>query len=91
MVGAGAEIFDKLEPEPHKNGPAPQHWVSGYRYYFFIKTCEILVHGPLGPLEERQCSPGLLVHCPDISVISFLFPFFKNKSLSTSRMHFLSV
>jgi hypothetical protein len=22
---AGAEIFDKLEPEPHKNGPAPQH------------------------------------------------------------------
>jgi hypothetical protein len=26
MVGAGAEIFDKLEPEPHKNGPAPQHW-----------------------------------------------------------------
>jgi hypothetical protein len=27
MVGAraGAEIFDKLEPEPHKNGPAPQH------------------------------------------------------------------
>jgi hypothetical protein len=21
----GAEIFDKLEPEPHKNGPAPQH------------------------------------------------------------------
>jgi hypothetical protein len=26
MVGAGAEIFDKLEPKPHKNGPAPQHW-----------------------------------------------------------------
>jgi hypothetical protein len=39
MVGAGAEIFDKLEPEPepkfltswsrtgpNKNGPAPQHW-----------------------------------------------------------------
>jgi hypothetical protein len=30
MVGAGAEIFDKLEPElqpePHKNGPAPQHF-----------------------------------------------------------------
>jgi hypothetical protein len=25
-AGAGAEIFDKLEPEPHKNGPAPQHW-----------------------------------------------------------------
>jgi hypothetical protein len=25
MVGAGAEIFDKLEPEPHKNEPAPQH------------------------------------------------------------------
>jgi hypothetical protein len=28
MVGAGAEIFDKLEPEPHKNGPAPQHWFT---------------------------------------------------------------
>jgi hypothetical protein len=27
-AGAGAGIFDKLEPElePHKNGPAPQHW-----------------------------------------------------------------
>jgi hypothetical protein len=24
--GAGAEIFYKPEPEPHKNGPAPQHW-----------------------------------------------------------------
>jgi hypothetical protein len=28
MVGAGAEIFVKLEPEPHKNGPAPQHWCA---------------------------------------------------------------
>jgi hypothetical protein len=26
QAGAGAGIFDKLEPEPHKNGPAPQHW-----------------------------------------------------------------
>jgi hypothetical protein len=28
-AGAGAE-FDKLElePEPHKNGPALQHWIS---------------------------------------------------------------
>jgi hypothetical protein len=27
-AGAGAEIFDKLEPRPemHKNQPAPQHW-----------------------------------------------------------------
>jgi hypothetical protein len=25
IVRAGAGIFDKLEPEPHKNGPAPQH------------------------------------------------------------------
>jgi hypothetical protein len=25
-AGAGAEIFDK--PEPHKNGPAPQHCVN---------------------------------------------------------------
>jgi hypothetical protein len=23
---AGTEIFDKQEPEPHKKGPAPQHW-----------------------------------------------------------------
>jgi hypothetical protein len=26
-AGAGAEIFDTLEPELHKNGPAPQHWM----------------------------------------------------------------
>jgi hypothetical protein len=25
IVRAGAGIFDKQEPEPHKNGPAPQH------------------------------------------------------------------
>jgi hypothetical protein len=45
---AGAGIFDKqeTEPEPHKNGPAPQHWqqhpqqfcysfvyVLNYRYF----------------------------------------------------------
>jgi hypothetical protein len=24
-AAARAEIFDKLEPEPQKNGPAPQH------------------------------------------------------------------
>jgi hypothetical protein len=24
-AGVGAGIFDKLEPEPHKYGPAPQH------------------------------------------------------------------
>jgi hypothetical protein len=24
-TGAGIEIFDKLEPEPHKNGPIQQH------------------------------------------------------------------
>jgi hypothetical protein len=30
-AGAGAEIFDKLEPElePHKNGPALQHCYEG--------------------------------------------------------------
>jgi hypothetical protein len=29
-AGAGAGIFDKLEPELEldKNGPAPQHWLS---------------------------------------------------------------
>jgi hypothetical protein len=26
IVRAGAKIFDKQEPEPHKNGLAPQHW-----------------------------------------------------------------
>jgi hypothetical protein len=26
MVIAGDGNFDKLVPEPHKNGPAPQHW-----------------------------------------------------------------
>jgi hypothetical protein len=26
IVRAGAGIFVKLEPETHKNGPAPQHW-----------------------------------------------------------------
>jgi hypothetical protein len=25
-AGAGAGFFDKLEPEPLKNGPVPQHW-----------------------------------------------------------------
>jgi hypothetical protein len=33
IVRAGVGIFDKLEPEPepHKNGPAPQHWLQeGY-------------------------------------------------------------
>jgi hypothetical protein len=25
MARAGAGIFDKVEPEPHKNGSAPQH------------------------------------------------------------------
>jgi hypothetical protein len=24
-AGAGANIFDKLEPDPHKKGPAPQN------------------------------------------------------------------
>jgi hypothetical protein len=32
-AGAGAKIFDKPEPEPHKNWPAPQHWLN----YYIIK------------------------------------------------------
>jgi hypothetical protein len=34
MVGAaaGADIFDKLEPEPHKHRPAPQHWKNVIKY-----------------------------------------------------------
>jgi hypothetical protein len=34
-AGAGAGIFDKLEPEPHKNGPAPQHW---QRFLTFVEV-----------------------------------------------------
>jgi hypothetical protein len=33
-AGAGAGIFNKLEPEPHKNGPAPQRWPS------YVISCE---------------------------------------------------
>jgi hypothetical protein len=29
MVRAGAGIFDKQEPEPHNNGPAPQRCIKG--------------------------------------------------------------
>jgi hypothetical protein len=28
MLEAGAEIFQKLEPELDKNRPAPQHWIQ---------------------------------------------------------------
>jgi hypothetical protein len=28
IVGAGADIFDKLEQEPHKHKPALQHWTQ---------------------------------------------------------------
>jgi hypothetical protein len=42
MVGAGAEIFDKLEPEPHKNGPAPQHCLS-----IRVQTGEKIVSVPV--------------------------------------------
>jgi hypothetical protein len=31
MARAGAGIFDKLEPEPHKNGPAPHHCMIPHR------------------------------------------------------------
>jgi hypothetical protein len=30
-VVAGAEIFDKLELEPHKRGPAPQDCLKGIK------------------------------------------------------------
>jgi hypothetical protein len=40
-TGAGAGIFDKLEPElePHKNGTAQQHWLPVP--YTFISSHEI--------------------------------------------------
>jgi hypothetical protein len=48
-AGAGAEIFDKLEPEPHKNGQAPQHF------------CEILLVCTLNmsPLESTSYSNSI--------------------------------
>jgi hypothetical protein len=37
-AGAGAGIFDKLEPEPepHKNGPAPQLCLRGRQYSVLV-------------------------------------------------------
>jgi hypothetical protein len=37
MFGAGAKICEKLEPEPHKNLPAPRH---------FKKVLNVLVPVP---------------------------------------------
>jgi hypothetical protein len=39
MVRSGAGIFDKQEPEPHKNGPAPQHCKKCYKSpkFFILK------------------------------------------------------
>jgi hypothetical protein len=44
MVRAGAEIFDKLEPEPHKNGPAPQHWFCVAHRSFDLQNFAINRH-----------------------------------------------
>jgi hypothetical protein len=38
MVRAGAGIFEKLEPEPHKNVPAPQHWKKDKKIEVFEIT-----------------------------------------------------
>jgi hypothetical protein len=52
MVGAGAEMFDKLEP--YKNGPAPQHWVLGslinpkIRQRFLKSTGNYLIRHKIG-------------------------------------------
>jgi hypothetical protein len=45
LAGAGARIFEKLEPEPHKNGPAPQHCLETANKYMF---CLFFVPVPLG-------------------------------------------
>jgi hypothetical protein len=37
MVRAGAGVFDKLEPEPHKNGPAPQD----LKYWCMANLCSV--------------------------------------------------
>jgi hypothetical protein len=33
MVRAVTGTFDKLEPEPHKSGPAPKHWIRLFRSF----------------------------------------------------------
>jgi hypothetical protein len=38
MVGTGAENFDKLEAEPHKNGPVPQQ-LSEHCCFFYLDQC----------------------------------------------------
>jgi hypothetical protein len=50
-AGAGAGIFDKLEPElePEKNGPAPQHWFKGTFSLKLKKCVEKPIRGCLGP------------------------------------------
>jgi hypothetical protein len=45
MVRAGAGIFDK--PEPYKNGPAPQHWLSP-----MVRTYLLFSNGGGAVLEE---------------------------------------
>jgi hypothetical protein len=37
-AGAGATIFDMQEPEPHKNGPAPKHWLGVHTPMNFFRV-----------------------------------------------------
>jgi hypothetical protein len=58
MVRAGAGIFDKQEPEPemHKYGPAPQHWVSD------IPACTTGTFSRLNTISmDEACSPKPIV------------------------------
>jgi hypothetical protein len=61
---AGAEIFDKLEPEPEleadKNGPAPPHWWNVIRIktlflrFFFVFLLSL---GIMPKNKEERCTP----------------------------------
>jgi hypothetical protein len=54
MVRAGAGIFDKQEPEPHKNGPAPQHCKKVCLIDPFGDAID-LNHGPHRGLIKFSC------------------------------------
>jgi hypothetical protein len=76
MVRAGAGIFDKQEPEPHKNGPVPQHclpvpclthkeWLH-YRYLFVVTgSCFFLIYPDI-PVLLRPKDVEIEIPLPNI-------------------------
>jgi hypothetical protein len=57
-AGAGAGIFDKLEPDPHKNGTAPQRWLTRVNCYVRIQTRKLKK-----PISHLTTSTKLLKLC----------------------------